>query len=38
MEENYHFVGSRRSVQKQIGNAVPSILGKAIVEHLMSNI
>lgn len=36
--EDYHFVGSRRSVQKQIGNAVPSILGKAIVEHLMSNI
>jgi DNA (cytosine-5)-methyltransferase 1 len=36
--EDYHFVGSRRSVQKQIGNAVPSLLGEAIVKHLMSNI
>lgn len=36
--EDYHFVGTRRSVQKQIGNAVPSLLGKAIVKHLISNI
>jgi len=36
--EDYHFVGSRRSVQKQIGNAVPSLLGEAIVKHLMNNI
>ena len=36
--EDYHFVGTRRSIQKQIGNAVPSLLGKAIVEHLISNI
>ena len=36
--EDYHFVGSRRSVQKQIGNAVPSLLGQAIVKHLMNNI
>ena len=36
--EDYHFVGTRRSIQKQIGNAVPSLLGKAIVKHLISNI
>lgn len=36
--EDYRFVGTRRSVQKQIGNAVPSLLGKSIVEHLISNI
>lgn len=36
--EDYHFVGSRRSIQKQIGNAVPSLLGEAIVKHLMTNI
>jgi DNA (cytosine-5)-methyltransferase 1 len=36
--EDYHFVGSRRSIQKQIGNAVPPLLGKAIVDHLISNI
>ncbi len=36
--EDYQFVGTRRSVQKQIGNAVPPLLGKSIVEHLISNI
>ena len=36
--EDYKFVGSRRSIQKQIGNAVPSLLGKSIVEHLLLNI
>lgn len=36
--EDYHFVGSRRSIQKQIGNAVPPLLGKAMVEHLIKNI
>lgn len=36
--EDYHFVGKRRSVQKQIGNAVPALLGKAMVAHLISNI
>jgi DNA (cytosine-5)-methyltransferase 1 len=36
--EDYKFVGSRRSIQKQIGNAVPSLMGKAIVEHLINNI
>lgn len=36
--EDYGFVGSRRSIQKQIGNAVPSLLGKAMVEYLKANI
>ena len=36
--KDYHFAGSRRSVQKQIGNAVPSLLGEAIVKHLITNI
>jgi DNA (cytosine-5)-methyltransferase 1 len=36
--EDYHFVGTRRSIQKQIGNAVPSLLGKAVVKHLIFNI
>jgi len=36
--EDYKFIGSRRSIQKQIGNAVPSLLGKAMVEHLIANI
>jgi len=36
--EDYKFVGSRRSVHKQIGNAVPPLLGKIIVEHLTKNI
>ncbi|VAW12962.1 DNA-cytosine methyltransferase [hydrothermal vent metagenome] len=34
--EDYHFVGSRRSIQKQIGNAVPSLLGEAMVKYLIS--
>ncbi len=33
--KDYKFVGNRRSIQKQIGNAVPSLLGKAMVEHLI---
>ena len=36
--EDYQFIGTRRSIQKQIGNAVPPLLGKAIVQHLISNI
>lgn len=36
--EDYQFVGSRRSIQKQIGNAVPCLLGKAMVEYLIANI
>jgi len=35
---DYQFFGSRRSVQKQIGNAVPSLMAKAIVSFLMKNI
>jgi DNA (cytosine-5)-methyltransferase 1 len=33
--EDYVFTGSRRSIQKQIGNAVPPLLGKAMVNHLI---
>lgn len=36
--EDYHFIGSRRSIHKQIGNAVPPMLGKQIVEFLKENI
>ena len=36
--EDYVFVGSRRSVQKQIGNAVPVLLGKSMVEFLISKL
>lgn len=36
--EDYSFAGSRRSIQKQIGNAVPPLLGKAMVEFLAKNI
>lgn len=36
--EDYIFHGNRRSVQKQIGNAVPTLLGKAMVKHLISHI
>lgn len=36
--EDYNFTGSRRSIQKQIGNAVPPLLGKAIVEFLIKNL
>lgn len=36
--EDYTFVGTRRSVQRQIGNAVPPLLGKAMVEFLTQNI
>lgn len=36
--EDYRFVGNRRSIQKQIGNAVPSLLGKAMVKHLINNL
>lgn len=35
---DYKFFGSRRSVQRQIGNAVPSLMGKAIVESLVKNL
>lgn len=36
--ENYEYSGNRRSIQKQIGNAVPPLLGKAMVEFLIKNI
>lgn len=36
--EDYKFVGSRRSIQKQIGNAVPCLLGKAMVDLLIKHI
>ena len=36
--KNYKFFGSRRSVQKQIGNAVPCLLGQRMVEHLIGMI
>lgn len=36
--EDYLFAGNRRSIHKQIGNAVPSLLGRAIVEHLILNV
>jgi len=36
--EDYVFNGSRRSVQKQIGNAVPPLLGKAMTEFLLDTL
>jgi len=36
--ENYKFYGSRRSIQKQIGNAVPPHLGKVMIEFLKENL
>lgn len=36
--ENYKFYGNRRSIQKQIGNAVPPILGKIMIDFLVRNI
>jgi DNA (cytosine-5)-methyltransferase 1 len=33
--KDYQFVGKRRSVQRQIGNAVPCLLGEAMVRHLI---
>ena len=35
--KNYKFYGSRRSIQKQIGNAVPPLLGKSMVNFLALN-
>lgn len=34
----YTFVGSRRSVQKQIGNAVPCLMGKAMIEFVKESL
>ena len=36
--KDYKFYGNRRSVQKQIGNAVPSLMGKAMIEYLKESI
>ena len=35
---DYFFSGNRRDVQMQIGNAVPPLLAKAMVEFLLDNI
>ncbi len=34
----YKFEGNRRSVQKQIGNAVPCLMGKAMIEYLKESL
>ena len=34
---DYRFFGNRRSIQKQIGNAVPCILAEKMVTHLLKN-
>lgn len=36
--QDYKFHGTRRSVQKQIGNAVPCLLGEAMVSHLINHL
>lgn len=36
--KNYKFYGSRRSIQKQIGNAVPCLMGKAMVEFVKDSL
>jgi DNA (cytosine-5)-methyltransferase 1 len=33
--KNYNFHGTRRSIQRQIGNAVPCLLGQKMIEHLL---
>lgn len=36
--QDYKFYGNRHSVQKQIGNAVPSLMGKAMIEFLKESL
>lgn len=36
--KGYKFYGSRRSVQKQIGNAVPALMGKAMIEYVKESL
>ena len=36
--DGHRFHGSRRSVQRQIGNAVPPLLGERMVGHLMEHV
>jgi DNA (cytosine-5)-methyltransferase 1 len=35
---DYNFQGTRRAIQKQIGNAVPCLFGKAVTEFLISQL
>lgn len=35
---DYKFYGNRRSIQKQIGNAVPPLMGKAMIEFLKESL
>ncbi|MFV0303462.1 MAG: DNA cytosine methyltransferase [Paracoccus sp. (in: a-proteobacteria)] len=36
--DDYKFAGNRRSIQKQIGNAVPCLLGEVMVRHLLGKL
>lgn len=36
--KDYRFFGSRRSIQKQIGNAVPCLMGKAMIEFVKESV
>ncbi len=36
--KGYKFYGSRRSIQKQIGNAVPPLMGKAMIEFVKESL
>lgn len=36
--KGYKFIGTRRSVQKQIGNAVPCLMGKAMIEYVKESL
>ena len=36
--KNYQFYGTKRSIQKQIGNAVPPLMGKAMVQFLKESL
>jgi len=36
--KGYKFYGSRRSIQRQIGNAVPPLMGKAMIEFLKESL
>jgi len=36
--EDFKFIGSHRSIRRQIGNAVPPLMGKAMVEFLKENL
>lgn len=36
--EDYKFIGSRRSIQKQIGNAVPCYMGKAMIDFVKESL